>query len=60
MSAHVAAASRRLLTRPMATAFGTTAIAFAVVPAIAAGHLPMALSWVVLAFSAGYAISGSV
>lgn len=60
MRVHVAAASRRLLTRPTATAFGTAAIAFAVVPAVAAGRLPMALSWVVLAFSAGYAISGSV
>lgn len=60
MTTNLVRAPRRLVNHPLTAAFASAAAALLVAPAVAFGGLPVVLSWVVLAFSAGYAISGSV
>ncbi len=60
MATNLSRLPRRLVNQPVTAAFVAAVTGLVTAPAVAAGAVPVVLSWVVLAFSAGYAISGSV
>jgi hypothetical protein len=56
----MATAARRTLTHPVTPAVVLLTVAVALLGLSLTGEVPVLLPWVVLALSAGYAISGSV